>query len=321
MKLLSKPELSIILITYNQSAYIEQAINGLLSQDYDFSKIQIIVADDCSTDDTFDKVKTIFNTSNIKNIKYLERDKNLGITLNYRRSISACDGEYIAILEGDDYWTSISKLSKQIRLLKRRKEFIACGSNYYIFSTQECKFSLRINSVNGYTAINCHQLVDDNLPGNFSTMVYRSEALKALPSGIFSLRAFDWIFHILMTQHSQLCVLHEPMSVYRVHSNGQWSGLTNINKQIQMADDVESYIPFCEPHVQKLLYKKLGVLRKNIKLLRLPFIFRVFSASYMRLIVIMSIPPIVRKVVHLITPPIVWFGIAKIKQTFFNKRG
>jgi glycosyltransferase involved in cell wall biosynthesis len=105
MSVLSKPELSIILITYNQSAYIERAIQGLLSQDYDFKKTEIVVADDFSTDNTLDLIKRLLPENAFFRIRYLDCSINHGITRNYERSIAACEGEFIAILEGDDYWT------------------------------------------------------------------------------------------------------------------------------------------------------------------------------------------------------------------------
>ncbi len=321
MKALLKPELSIILITYNQSAYIEKAIQGLLNQDYDFRKVEIIVADDFSTDNTIEIINNILPDNLFFKIKYLDRDRNHGITKNYQRAIAACEGEFVAILEGDDYWTSTSKLNKQIRLLKRRYEFCACGSNYYIYDMSKCTFSLRIYSLHGYSAMSAASLIDDNLPGNFSTMVYRSAALRSLPNAVFGLRAFDWIFHILITQDSQICVLHEPMSVYRVHSSGQWSGLNNINKQKQMASDIESYIPLCSDSIQELFNLKLDSINRNIKLLKLPFLLRVLTPPYLKLIAKMSTPPIISSFIKMLTPPIFSMVGKKIKSRISRTHG
>ncbi len=309
-----KPELSIILITYNQSAYIERAVQGLLSQDYDFKKAEIIVADDFSTDNTLALIKSLLPEDAFFRVNYLECSRNYGITRNYERSIVACEGEFIAILEGDDYWTSVSKLNKQVRLLKRRHEFSACGSNYYIYDESSCTFQLRVQSIHGYGVLSAPSLIDDNLPGNFSAMVYRSVALKSLPEAVFGLRAFDWIFHILICQDSQLCVLHEPMSVYRVHTNGQWSGLNNVNKQKQMVADIESYIPLCRASIQELLEAKKNNIERNIRLLGLPLPLRLLTLPYLRLIAKMSIPPFITSITRGLTPPIFSMMRNKLKS-------
>lgn len=321
MNPLSKPELSIILITYNQSAYIEKAIQGLLSQDYDFRKVEIVVADDLSTDNTLDVIKSLLPEDLFFRVNYLNSSRNHGITRNYERAIAACEGEFTAILEGDDYWTSTSKLNKQVRLLKRRHEFCACGSNYYIYDVLNCTFELRVRSLHGYSAVSAPLLIDDNLPGNFSTMVYRSVALRSLPEAVFGLRAFDWIFHILISQDSQICVLHEPMSVYRVQSSGQWSGLDNISKLKQMASDIESYIPLCNESIQDLFKVRMSKLRHEIKLLSLPLPLRVLTPSYLRLIARMSIPPVISSLFKMLTPPIFSMVSRKINSGLLRIRG
>ena len=105
------------MITYNHEHFIAQAIRSVLMQEIDFP-IELVIGEDCSTDGTRNIVKELAEKYP-KEIKTLLSDKNLGGRDNFRQVIAACSGEYIAILEGDDYWTSSHKLQRQVDFLER----------------------------------------------------------------------------------------------------------------------------------------------------------------------------------------------------------
>lgn len=315
----SAPQISVILITFNQSNYVERAIEGLLAQNYDLTKVEVVVADDASADGTVDMIKKHLPEDRFFRVRYLSHLINVGITKNYQRSIEACEGEFIAIIEGDDYWTSPMKLSKQINLLQRRHEFVACGSNYYIFEVEKNSFNLRIHSTHGYSTVNAISLISDNVPGNFSTMVYRAKSLKKLPKEVFSLRAFDWIFHILLSQDSQICILHDPMSVYRVHQSGQWSGLSGLEKRKQMAADMATYAPLCAPFVASIMLQKKDLILHDIAIAEMPLRRKVTSLRYIRFAASLCVPPLLSAIFKSITPPIIPFTFRRA-HTIIKKR-
>ena len=96
-------KLSILLISYNQSEFVEEAIDSILNQNIPFD-YELIIADDSSTDGTLELISNKLSGTLIKYF-VLTSKLNLGISKNYQRGFKACKGEYIAILEGDDYWT------------------------------------------------------------------------------------------------------------------------------------------------------------------------------------------------------------------------
>jgi len=110
-------KVSIFLLTYNQEKYIAQTIESILSQQTNFS-FQLVIGEDCSSDST----RTICESYAIEygnKIKLLPAlENNIGLIKNYMRTIKECDGKYIAICDGDDYWIDEFKLQKQVSILE-----------------------------------------------------------------------------------------------------------------------------------------------------------------------------------------------------------
>lgn len=128
---------SVFVITYNHEKFIAKAIDSALMQKCDFN-FEIVIGEDCSTDRTKeivinyqkkypDIIKPIFNTINI------------GPSENAKNVLKACEGDYIAMLEGDDYWTDPFKLQKQVDFLESNREYSLCCHRYYIRDTNSEK--------------------------------------------------------------------------------------------------------------------------------------------------------------------------------------
>ena len=121
-------KLSVIFITYNHEKYVERALRSVLEQKTDFS-YEVVVGEDCSTDSTREILKRVVEDYPEKkeNVRFLFRKENLGRpTLNVYLTTKECRGEYLAYLEGDDYWTDENKLQKQVDFLESHPEYIAC---------------------------------------------------------------------------------------------------------------------------------------------------------------------------------------------------
>lgn len=121
---ISQPLLSVCIITYNQEQYIAQTLDSVLSQKTKFN-FEIIIGEDKSDDRTRDICEKYSNEHpNI--ITLLSSEKNHGIQKNFERAMQACNGKYIAICEGDDYWTDDTKLQDQLDFLEKNDKFSAC---------------------------------------------------------------------------------------------------------------------------------------------------------------------------------------------------
>lgn len=222
-------KLSVLLVTYNHERYIRQALDALFKQVLE-GPIQFVIADDGSSDSTLEIIKEYENKDERFVFNYLEFNGNLGITKNYQRSFAACSGEYVAVLEGDDYWSSPLKLSRQVEFLDNHLECSLCSVNYLVYEEDCSRFTPRIPAGTSFKLVGARDLIADNLVGNFSTCMYRKCDLDNLPTALFEIRSYDWIVNICIARSSLIGFLEEPMSVYRLHSKGVWTQTSHVNQ-------------------------------------------------------------------------------------------
>lgn len=122
MMLLKENIVSIFILTYNQEKFISQTLESILRQKANFD-YQLVIGEDQSTDSTR-IICEKFATENPSKIKLLPSlGENIGLIKNYIRTIKECDGKYIAICDGDDYWTDEYKLQKQVDFLENNPDF------------------------------------------------------------------------------------------------------------------------------------------------------------------------------------------------------
>ena len=112
-----KPQVSVIIPTYNRAWVIKEAIDSVLTQDY--TEFELIVVDDGSTDQTFDVLESYRN-----DIKVLSQ-KNKGVSAARNRGIAEASGNFIAFLDSDDLWLS-QKLSVQIDFFNQTPDALIC---------------------------------------------------------------------------------------------------------------------------------------------------------------------------------------------------
>ncbi len=231
------------MITYNHENYIEEAINGVLMQDCEY-EIELIISNDCSTDHTNTIIQNIINTHpRASRIKYFNHDKNLGMMQNFIFTIKQCDGDYIALCEGDDYWTDPLKIQKQVgymllnptisfsfhraNILFKEKLFLSYKSqNYKDRNIVETKFFLRKGGARYCTA----------------SSVYRKDAFTDFPQWISECHVADYPILFLALQKGEVGYLEDIMCVYRLASLGSWSSenlklinrIKNIKKMVQL---------------------------------------------------------------------------------------
>ena len=129
---MSCPYVSVLIDTYNYGRFIEQAIESVLSQDYAMERVEILVVDDGSTDDTAERVKKYG-----AKIRYL-RKENGGQASAFNLGFAESRGEIVAILDGDDWWAQ-GKLRTVLKALEENPQMAAVGHGYHEFQedTQE----------------------------------------------------------------------------------------------------------------------------------------------------------------------------------------
>ena len=233
-------KVSILTITYNQEKFIGQTIESALMQETDFD-FEIVIGEDCSTDHTREIILDYKRRFPDK-IRLLLHEKNVGAYQNAVQTMSLCQGEYIAVLDGDDYWTSPHKLQKQVDFLDSHPDYAICFHNAQVTYEDGSKalhnrYPDKMKSTYVLEDILNHTYV---LP---VTVLFRNGLVDAeLPEAFRNLPICDWLRFILLAQHGKIGYAGEVMGVYRIHSGGLFSHKGSIDDLIRMKlAQLESY--------------------------------------------------------------------------------
>ena len=111
------PLVSVCVTTYNHERYIAQAIESVLGQRTTFA-VEVVVGEDCSTDNTL-AICREYEKNYPDRVRVVASESNIGMHHNYRRTIEACRGKYIAMLDGDDWFSDMDKLQIQVEQLEK----------------------------------------------------------------------------------------------------------------------------------------------------------------------------------------------------------
>jgi len=221
---------SVQMLTYKHEAYIRQAIESVLMQKTDF-ELDLIIADDCSPDKTPEIVNDVIrNNPKGYRIKYFRHEQNIGMQKNGLFALSKCKGKYIAICDGDDYWTDPYKLQKQVDFLEGNTNYSICFHKIQIFKEPENKLvpDYITREVNETTDI--YELAKKNYI-HTPSVVFRN-IIERYPKELYKSPFGDYFLLMLIAQYGKIKKIDDVKAVYRVSQNGIWSGKKNKQKDI-----------------------------------------------------------------------------------------
>jgi len=240
-------KINVILITYNQEAYMPQTLGSILMQKSD-CEIEIIVADDASTDNTQSVIKDIASKADhsIK-FNFLPGAPNLGYVKNYKRAFEACDGDYVAVIEGDDYWTQEDHLERQVRFLEAHAECpMSFNRHVRLWVDQNREEIIPWKQDSDYQHITTEELALGNKIGNLSCCVFRGDCVRKLRPELFDMEIADWMLGMVMGQYGPIAYLKDVTSAYRIHSNGQWSCMDEQQQAQAVLNIIDIYDKFLD---------------------------------------------------------------------------
>lgn len=211
---------SILCPTYNHVNYIKDAIDSFLSQKTNF-KFEILINDDASNDGTSELIK-----------KYLKRHPNIiravfhkeneyskgkrGMIVRYL--LPKAEGKYIALCEGDDYWTDPHKLQKQVDFLDKHRDYALCFHPVKaIYENNEDKGYVYPNEKNAAKFTLTELFKENYIQTN--SVVYRRQNYENLVTNVMP---GDWYLHVYHAQFGKIGFLREIMSIYRRHEGSVW---------------------------------------------------------------------------------------------------
>lgn len=224
------PLVSICSITYNHAPFIRQCLDGFLMQQCNFS-IEIIINDDCSTDGTTeiireyaekypDKIFPVFHEENL----WSKGERGIFQKFVFPKA----RGKYIALCEGDDYWTDPRKLQKQVDFLESHPDYSMCCHA----ATIKTPTSEYVKTHNSYE--DCDLSTKDIFlkGGDYittSSICFHSALLNGFSEFSDGCPVGDYPLQMWCAMNGRVCHFKDVMSIYRSNHVGSWSANMSVN--------------------------------------------------------------------------------------------
>ena len=219
-------------MTYNHEKFIRYALDGFVSQKSKYN-FEVIVCDDASTDHTPNIIKEYVAKYPDLFIPVFEKENRFYQMRELQDSlVSKARGRYIAMCEGDDYWTDPYKLQKQIDILEKNPDFMLCYSSYTVvdFDNKEMYYEIGEQHVKeSYSGDLLPLLLDHNFV-QYPSPVFRKEVFDSV---IYKENP-SWLDYSICLTAASLgngYYLEEPTCCYRRHSSNVTTSGWIVNEQ------------------------------------------------------------------------------------------
>lgn len=228
-----KPVVSVCVITYNHEKFIAQSLDSVFAQQG--VAMEVIISDDKSTDRTAEIISE-YQQKYPEITRVLKAEKNVGMQKNWERCICAANGEFIALLEGDDFWNDELKLKKQTDFLKTDNACAACFTNANVIN--EVTDLVYPEYVTKHKEkLSFSDFIESNdIPT--CTVVFKNNSIK-FPAPFFRSPYVDWLIHLFNAEHGDFYFMNIKTATYRLHQSGMYGGVSEAGKHLKLALTLE----------------------------------------------------------------------------------
>jgi glycosyltransferase involved in cell wall biosynthesis len=208
-----RPDISIAVIAYNHERFIGDTFRGIAMQQFS-GTIEVVIGDDCSPDRTRELARTFAEQH--PNVQLLFNERNLGMVGNWTATIDACTGRYIAICEGDDYWTDPLKLQRQYDLMEQHPKHSMC---WHPVDVVEEGIQRPYPYAEGKEVADVHDIIRSHFMPTCSLM-FRNGLIHAWPKWIRKVMSMDIALELMLAMHGTAARIDTVMAAYRQHPGG-----------------------------------------------------------------------------------------------------
>ena len=260
------PKVSVCMTVYNQERYIAEAIEGVIYQTTGFP-FELVIGEDHSTDGTLAVCQQYVKTHS-KLIRLHPRPRNLGVARNQAQTWAECQGDYIAMLDGDDFWCSPLKLQTQAKFLDNNPSFSMCFTKCNLLSDTPNRHDRWPYRDNLKGTLTISDILRHNLIANCSVMYRR--AIRQYPEWIAALPYCDIALHSLHSMGGPIGYIPELMATYRLHEESHFESLPffeRVECSIIMYSALANNLPqpYSAEAMQMLLMMRLGLGLKRVR--------------------------------------------------------
>lgn len=169
----------------------------------------------------------------------------MGHVLNYKRAFAACTGDYVAILEGDDWWCNPYHLQKHLDFLDEHRECVLSSARPYLYDMRTQRFGIASypEEQGDVWLITAQEEATGNKIPNLSTCMIRNSTLQQVCEceELWKVEMLDWLMELMLAEHGFLAKHKQSTSVYRVQDAGLWSRLDKSGQKELVLQQVEEY--------------------------------------------------------------------------------
>jgi len=272
---MSEIKVSVLVMTYNHEKFIARTLESALIQKTDFD-FEIVIGEDCSKDNTR-IICEQYQNNYPKIIRLLPAEKNIGMVPNFLKTIKNCNGDFIALLEGDDLWIDPKKLQKQKEIFDSDNAVSICFHDAFVVNKIKKK-----RVVSFFTKYSKNQYIDFNecvmswqMPT--ASIFFRKYQLE-IPSWFRDIKNWDWAIQILLASKGKVYYLDDFMSVYRKHVGGnsfnpEYSAIRTCERLVKLLEHLKNEIPNRDTIFNKSINRQLFLLSQYRRKKAFPILF------------------------------------------------
>lgn len=209
----AQPDISVAVICYNQEKFIEQTLNGVAIQNFT-GTMEIVIGDDRSTDRTRELIRNFAEKRD--DVRLLFHERNLGMVGNWTTTIDACKGRYIALCEGDDYWTDPLKLQRQFDLMEEHPEHSQCWHPVGVVEEgvqRPYPYARSVEIADTQDIVKSHFIPTCSL-------FFRNGLITTWSKWVNKVMSMDIALELMLSLYGTAVRIDEVMAAYRQHPGG-----------------------------------------------------------------------------------------------------
>lgn len=245
-------KVTVWMTAYNHEKYIRQCLDSVLSQKTDF-EFDIVLGEDVSTDDTR-KIVLEYAEKNPGKFKLFLPEKNTGMMNMDVATLKLCEGEYLALMNGDDYWIDENKLQTQADFLDRNPDTVLCYHRARVDNENDGT-SFETVYLEKDEVLPAESLLQGYNPIMTATVMMRN--VFKMPDWYSVLPYGDMPMYLMLSQTGKIKYIDKLMGVYRIHSNGDWQGdsvKNNLLKDLKFYEFMNEKLDHKYDHLIKKIF-------------------------------------------------------------------
>ena len=241
---------SVSMITYNHEKFIAEAIEGVIMQKTDFP-FELVIGEDCSTDNK--RAICIEYQKKYPDIIRLRLpETNQGMMLNWINNINSGRGKYIALCDGDDYWTDPYKLQKQVDFMEANPDFAMCSHKVHTLMCGHLDENIEMER----DVLTTTDIIQKDWGLLTASILFRKDAHKT-PDWYYTVKNGDYALQLIVSLSGKIKFLPDYMAVYRQHLGGVSSTLKPLNQTAWMVYLLHEFNTYTNESYKKTIIERI----------------------------------------------------------------